>query len=192
MGWYRIIRTGRWFGNCESLQWPCMKIALLALFPACLLAADAPDLQMINRIKNEAFKNSKVMDNAFYLTDVYGPRLTGSPNLQAAGEWAVKKLQEWGLKNTGLEKWGPFGRGWNCTYFAAHLKEPEYAPLIGFARPWSKGTDGPISGTPVLAVVEREEDFAKWKGKLQGKIVLTAAVRQLSAMMTPPGRRFTD
>lgn len=170
-----------------------MKFALLALLPvSMLLAADAPDLQMINRIKNEAFKNSKVMDNAFYLADVYGPRLTGSPNLQAAGEWAVKKMQEWGLKNTALEKWGPFGRSWTCTYFAAHLKEPEYAPLIGFARPWSLGTNGPISGTPVLAVLEREEDLAKWKGKLKGQIVLTAAMRPLTPIMTAQGRRFTD
>ena len=170
-----------------------MKLALLAwLAVSMLLAADAPDLQMINRIKNEAFHNSKVMDTAFYLTDVYGPRLSGSTNLQAAGEWSVKKMQEWGLKNTALEKWGPFGRGWNCTYFAAHLKEPEYAPLIGFARPWSLGTHGPISGTPVLAVLERAEDFARWKGKLKGKIVLMGAARPLAPIMTPPGRRFTD
>ncbi len=169
-----------------------MKFALLAwLSVSILFAADVPDLQMINRIKNEAFKNSKVMDNAFYLTDVYGPRLTASANLQSAGEWAVKKMQEWGLKNTALEKWGPFGRGWNCTYFAAHLREPEYAPLIGFPRPWSMGTNGPISGTPVLAVLEREEDLAKWKGKLKGKIVLTAAMRPLTPIMTSPGRRFT-
>lgn len=147
---------------------------------------------MINRIKKEAFSNSKVMDNAFYLTDVYGPRLTGSPNLQAAGEWAVKRMNEWGLKNTGLEKWGPFGRGWNCTYFAAHLKEPEYAPLIGFARPWSLGTDGPVSGTPMLVVIEKEEDLAKWKGKLKGKILLTAAARDLAMSTNPMGRRFTD
>jgi hypothetical protein len=170
-----------------------MRLALLAWLPVSILfAADAPDLQMINRIKNEAFKNSKVMDSAFYLTDVYGPRLTGSPNLQAAGEWTVKKMQEWGLKNTALEKWGPFGRGWNCTYFAAHLKEPEYAPLIGFARPWSLGTEGPVSGTPVLAVIEREEDLAKYKGKLKGKIVLTTAMRETSPIMTAQGRRYTD
>jgi hypothetical protein len=170
-----------------------MKAAFLALVPvSLLLAGDAPDLQMINRIKAEAFKNSKVMDNAFYLTDVYGPRLTGSPNLQAAGEWAMKKLQEWGLKNTALEKWGPFGRGWQCTYFAAHLKEPEYAPLIGFARPWSLATEGPITGSPVVAIIEKEDDIAKWKGKLKGKIVLTAAKRDLSPMATAPLRRFND
>jgi carboxypeptidase Q len=170
-----------------------MKLALLTLLPVSfLLAADAPDLQMINRIKTEAFKNSKVMDNAFYLTDVYGPRLSGSPNLQSAGEWAVKKMQEWGLKNATLENWGPFGRGWSCSYFAAHLKEPEYAPLIGFARPWSQGTEGAVSGTPMLAVLEREEDLAKWKGKLKGKIILTTAMRDLAPITTIPSRRFTD
>lgn len=169
-----------------------MKSALLAVLPLCLLAADTPDLQMVNRIKTEAFRHSKVMENAFFLTDVYGPRLTGSPNIQAAGEWAVKRMQEWGLKNTGLEKWGPFGRGWTCTYFSANLKEPEYAPLIGFARPWSMGTDGPISGTPVLAVLEREEDLARWKGKLKGKIVLTASPRSLEPITSAPSRRFTD
>jgi hypothetical protein len=170
-----------------------MKIALIAFLPVSMLfAADTPDLQVINRIKNEAFHNSKVMDNAFYLTDVYGPRLSGSPNLKAAGEWAIKKMNEWGLKNTALEKWGPFGRGWNCTYFAAHLKEPEYSPLIGFARPWSLGTNGSISGTPMLAVLEREEDLAKWKGKLRGKIVLTSAEHPLAPITAPPSRRFTD
>ena len=170
-----------------------MKFALLALIPAAMLAAgDAPDLLMINRIKHEAFQNSKVLDSAFYLTDVYGPRLTGSPNLRSAGEWAVKKMQEWGLKNTALEKWGPFGRSWICTYFTAHLKEPEYAPLIGFPRPWSMGTGGPVSGAPVLAVIEREEDLAKWKGKLKGKIVLTAPMRGITMPTTAIGRRFSD
>lgn len=170
-----------------------MKFGFLALIPVSVaLAADAPDLLMINRIKNEAFHNSKVMENAFYLTDVYGPRLTGSPNLQAAGEWAVRRMSEWGLKNTALEKWGPFGRGWNCTYFSAHLKEPEYAPLIGFPRPWSLGTNGLVSGTPVLAVIEREEDIDKWKGKLKGKIVLLTAARQLGVSTAPLGKRYSD
>src|SRR6266576_938629 len=70
------------------------------------------DLYTINRIRTEAFQNSKVMENAFYLTDVYGPRLTGSPGIQAAAEWAVRRFNEWGLASAQLEKWGrPFGRG---------------------------------------------------------------------------------
>src|SRR5579883_1297311 len=95
---------------------------LFATAAACgicvLLAAEGPekvDLGVLHRIKMEAFgSNSKVMDTAFYLTDVHGPRLTGSPQAKAAGEWAVKRLQEWGLSNVKMEAWGPFGRGWSC------------------------------------------------------------------------------
>ena len=100
------------------------------------------DLGVLHRIKSEAFaRNSKVMDTLFYLTDVYGPRLTGSPNINDAGNWAVKKMQEWGLANVKMEKWGPFGRGWAPTRFAAMMKEPEFQPIIGFAQPWSPGTE---------------------------------------------------
>ena len=122
----------------------------LVVFPGILgvgllLQAVEPekvDLGVLHRIKSEAFaRNSKVMDTLFYLTDVYGPRLTGSPNINDAGNWAVKKMQEWGLVNVKMEKWGPFGRGWAPTRFAAMMKEPEFQPIIGFAQPWSPGTE---------------------------------------------------
>ena len=132
------------------------------------------DLAAVHRIRTEAFQRSKVMDHAFYLTDVYGPRLTGSPALRAAGEWAVKRFNEWGLTGGNLEKWGPFGRGWSQVKFAAHLKEPQYAPLIGFSRPWSPGTNGAVSAEPVLVIIESDADMAKFNGKLKGKIVLAS------------------
>src|SRR5579884_1116543 len=150
--------------------------SLLAL--GLLLAAESSekvDLAVFHRIRTEAFgSNSKVMDTAFYLTDVHGPRLTGSPQARSAGEWAVKKLEEWQLSNVKMETWGPFGRGWSCTHFSAEMKEPEFQPLIGFAQPWSPGTDGPVSGQAVMAVITGPDDLEKFKGKLKGKIVLTA------------------
>ena len=85
---------------------------LLLAAGAAAIAEEKVDLAAIYRIKTEAFQHSKVMDHAFYLTDVYGPRLTGSPGLKAAAEWAVKRFNEWGLANANLEVWGPFGRGW--------------------------------------------------------------------------------
>jgi len=118
----------------------------LVFLASGLVAQEKADLYTINRIKNEAFQNSKVMENAFYLTDVYGPRLTGSPGLLAAAEWSIRRFNEWGLSNAKLEKWGPFGRGWYCVRFTAQMKEPQYSPLIGFARPWSPGTNGPMTG----------------------------------------------
>ena len=88
----------------------CFVIALACVFP--VVAADSVDLAAVNKIKTEAFEHSKVMEHLEYLTDVYGPRLTASPEFKEAAEWALKRLQEYGLENAHLEKWGPFGRSW--------------------------------------------------------------------------------
>src|SRR5258708_1431394 len=168
-------------------------LALLLLTTATMaLAEEKVDLAAINRIKTEAFDHSKVMDHAFYLTDVYGPRLTGSPGLKAAAEWAVKQFTTWGLAGANLEKWGPFGRGWSQVKFSAHLKEPQYAPLIGFSRPWSPGTNGPVSGQPVLAVIQTAADMDKFKGKLKGKIVLMDPPRELAPQTAALAKTFSD
>jgi len=164
----------------------CVCLAIWAASP------EKVDLSVLNRIKTEAFEHSKVMDTAFYLTDVYGPRLTGSPNIQQAGDWAVKTMTGWGLSNAKLEPWGPFGRGWSCTRFVAMMKEPEFQPLIGFAQPWSPGTNGEVTGEPILAVITRAEDLEKYKGKLRGKIVLIAAPHASELSTTPLSHRFTD
>jgi len=81
-------------------------VGIAALVAACLWAAEPEkvDLGMLHRIKTEAFgANSRVMDTLFYLTDVYGPRLTGSPNIKDAGDWSVKKMKDWGLANVKME-----------------------------------------------------------------------------------------
>src|SRR5882724_378087 len=167
-------------------------LAILLLTAAAAMAEEKVDLAAVYRIKNEAFQHSKVMDHAFYLTDVYGPRLTGSPGLKAAAEFAIKRFTEWGLVNASLEKWGPFGRGWSQVKFSAHLKEPQYAPIIGFSRPWSPGTNGPVAVQPVLAVIQTEADMDKFKGKLKGKIVLLEAPRELAPQTTALAKTFSD
>ena len=90
--------------------------AILAVLVALPLAADWPitekiDLDAIYRIKEEGLQRSKVMEIESYLTDVYGPRLTGSPNIKEAADWAQKTMKEWGLDERPPETW-PFGRGW--------------------------------------------------------------------------------
>jgi len=159
--------------------------------PLLVIAEERPDLLMINRIKAEAFENSKVMDHAFYLTDVYGPRVANSPGYRAAADWAVKKLSEYGLTNTQLEKWD-FGRGWSFSKFYVAMTEPSYAPLIGFPLAWSASTDGVLSGEPILATLRTDADLDKWKGKLKGKIVMTDAARDLTMQLAPNGRRYTE
>src|SRR5581483_5266734 len=163
-----------------------------AVFALSAFAEEPLDLSVIHRIKAEAFENSKVMDHIFYLTDVNGPRLTGSPGFKSAGDWVVKRLQEYGLTNVREESWGPFGRGWTYTRFAGHMLEPIYAPLIGFPLAWSPGTQGAVQGEAIYAPIDDEKDFEKFKGKLHGKIVFSMKSRDLPMPTDPPGRRLTD
>ena len=109
------------------------------------------DLNTIHRIKEEALgRNSKVMDHVFYLTDVNGPRLQSSKGYRAAGDWAVKRLKEYGLSNVHLEKWAPFGKGWNLEHYSGHMLEPQYQPIIAMPMAWTAGTDGVVTGNPIL------------------------------------------
>lgn len=150
------------------------------------------DLDAIYRIKDEGLRQSQVMDTLWYLTDVYGPRLTNSPQIRDAAAWALKRLTEWGLSNVRQEIWGPFGRGWTNEKFTANVLTPQPFPLIAFPRAWTPGTDGTMTAEPVLAVIERDDDFKTWTGKLRGKIVLSARPPEIRPLFTATGRRFTD
>jgi len=151
------------------------------------------DLGVAHRIRAEAFgKNSKVMDIAFNLTDVRGPRLTGSPQIRKAAEWASGQMKEWGLAKVELEPWGPFGRGWSCSRFVAQMQAPQFAPLIGFALPWSPGTGGEIHVEAVLAPIATAEDFEKYRGKLKGKAVLLGEPRPVALPLDPLAVRLSD
>lgn len=174
--------------------------ALAAALGICLLLQaqerERVDLAVAHRIRDEAFgRNSKVMDTAFFLTDRYGPRLTGSPQVKEAADWAVKKLSEWGLVNAHEEPWGgggSFGRGWECTRLVAMMKAPRMQPLIAYAQPWSPGTNGEVTGEAVMATITNAEEMNQWKGKLKGKIVLTTPIRDLAPPDTALFVRLTD
>src|SRR5262245_53814723 len=117
-------------------------LVLLAPLPA--RTDEAPDLAVVHRVKTEAFENSKVMDHLFYLTDVNGPRLTGSPGFASAARWAVTELEKMGASNPHLEKWGPFGRGWSYSKFSIEMQKPAFAVLHGVPMAWCEGTKGVV------------------------------------------------
>jgi carboxypeptidase Q len=167
-----------------------LSLAAAAALPILLLAQERADLSIVHRIRTEAFQNSQVMDHLFYLTDVHGPRVAGSPGYKQSADWTIKRLAEYGIPAK-LAKF-PFGRGWNFTHFEAHMIEPQYAPLIGFPLAWTPGTNGDVSGEPVLAVMTTEEDLAKFKGKLKGKVALISQPRTLGLITQPPARRYTE
>jgi carboxypeptidase Q len=149
----------------------CAAVLLISGALAQDMGGDKVDLDVLGQIKTEAYQHSQVMENLYYMSEVYGPRVTNSRNHRAAAEWAMKQMKEWGLQNVHLEKW-PFGYGWQIKKFYAAMETPAYAALIGFPLAWTPGTNGPISVEPVFAPIHSKEDFAKYHGKLKGKVVL--------------------
>ena len=150
------------------------------------------DWEAVQRIRMEGFQNSKVMETLSYLTDVYGPRLTNSPNYMKAAEWAKKTLSEWGLENARLEPWGTFGRGWSLEKLSVEMLEPQYTPIIAYPKAWTAGTQGTVTGTPVLVQIQEEKDIEKYRGKLQGKIVMVREARELELKFEAEARRHDE
>ena len=170
--------------------------ALIALLVSLPLAADwpiteKPDLDAIYRIKDEGLQRSKVMELESWLTDVYGPRLTGSPNIREAADWAQKTMKEWGLANVRLETF-PFGRGWQNQRFVAQALTPRAYPIIAYPKAWTPGTKGPVTGEALMAVITTEKDFDTFRGKLRGKFVLATAMRDVLPQFEAPAQRYTD
>ncbi len=168
-----------------------LSIGLLLVLVTLALAEDKADLAAIYMIKDEGLNRSQVMDLLSYMTDVYGPRLAGSPSLIKAGEWAMSKFKEWGLQNIHAEQY-EFGNSWELNKFQAHMIEPVYSPLVGYPKAWAPGTDGVVRAEAVAVDIATEADLDKFKGKLKGKIVLAGAPRDVEAHFTPQGSRYTD
>ena len=167
-------------------------VSLLVVSLVSLRAEEPVDLTVVARIKAEGFQNSQVEDLLFHLTDLYGPRLTNSPNYRAASQWCVEKLTEWGLANARLEPWGTFGRGWATEGFSAEMIEPQYLNLIAYPKAWTPGTNGAVTGTPVLVRIKDEQDFERYRGKLQGAIVLLGEPRELKPHFEADAKRRSE
>ena len=180
----------------QRITAPLIALLVFSLAVPAQVPAPAPvekvDLEMMSKIRKEGMENSKVMDTLSWMTDVIGPRLTGSPQLKHANEWTKTRLTEWGLENAHLEQWGPFGRGWSLEKYSANVIDPVPFPLIGYPKAWTPGTEGAITGEVVYFDVKTEADFEKYRGKLKGAIVLSVPMREVKAWFNAPGSRYTD
>ena len=158
-------------------------LPLLTLFVALAALPSAQTVERLDhatiaQIRDEGLSRSQVMDHIGWLADVYGPRLSGGPGIQQAAEWTLKKFGEWGLANPHRETF-QFGRGWSLIRFHATMIEPQVQPLIGFPGAWTAGTNGTVTADVVRVQIEDEADFAPYKGKLTGKIVLLQPAREV-------------
>jgi len=199
----------------------CALVIHAILFPVAIFAQTQPIYEVpkdvFDKIKEEGTKNSQVMKTLGYMSDVIGPRLTGSPGMKRANDWTRDTLAAWGLQNSHLESWGPFGRGWTLKRFHAMVDGPTAFPLIAYPKAWSPGTDTLIpapmvdpkakksktplpvtkpssayTGEVVTFNAQNEAELEQYKGKLKGKIVLVGAMRELKAEFEPQGSRRTE
>ena len=169
-------------------------IPLGAQAPAQNNALSQSDLTAIHQIREEGLgqRSSQVMDIISELSDIHGPRLTNSPDIKEAAKWTTDKMTEWQLANVHLEPWGPFGRGWSNERTSVQVIAPHPFPLIAYAKAWTPGTEGAVTADAVYAPMTKEEDFAKFKGQLKGKFVLTAPIPESPERFDPQAHRYTD
>lgn len=170
-------------------------VSLLPLQAQTAPAAKDPnavDLEMVGRIRNEALRNSQVMDTLWHIADGIGPRLTNSPNARKANAWTRDQLTKWGLENAHLEPWGPFGRGWSYQESTVRMTAPDTAEYIALPKAYTPGTDGPLKGKAIRVHITSKEDFEKYKGKLKGAIVVIGEEREIKLKAEPLSERFSD
>ena len=167
-----------------------MAVSLLVVLP--LGAQDTVNDAVIAQIKTEGFQHSAVMDTLSWMTDVYGPRLTASPGLRKAAEWARDQLARWGLERTALESYGPIGRGWDLQRFNIEMTEPQFMRITGYPKAWSPATVSPIAGTPIIVEVKNKQDFEKYRGKLRGAIVMNGRPDPADIGFKPAATRFSE
>jgi hypothetical protein len=167
-------------------------IGVLVAFSVAVAAQEPVDEHVIARIKTEGFQHSAVMDTLSWLSDVHGPRLTGSPELREAGEWAASELKRWGLSNVALESYGPIGRGWSIEHFSIEMTAPHYMRITGYPRAWSPALNPAIVAQPIVIDVKSKDDFEKYRGKLRGAIVMNGRPEQADIGFQPEAKRLTD
>ena len=168
------------------------RLHLLAL-PLAAIAAAAPAQQAdeLNRIIDAGLNHSEVMQTAEHLTDVIGPRMTNSPGMRAAEIWTQAKFTEWGLRNVRRDGFD-FGRGWSIVSSMVRMTAPRPLMLTAIPVAWTPATNGTISAPIIVAPMKKERDFAAWRGKLAGKIVLVSMPGDGSEPTTAAFRRLAS
>jgi hypothetical protein len=155
------------------------------------MVAERLDLSVLQRIRDEGLTRSHVDSLAEYLTDVIGPRLTGSTGMRRADEWVTQTFRQWGLANVAIEPWdSAFGRGWERVTYAGRILEPFIEPLSAQPLAWSGSTRGTVTCPVVILDVQDTTQLAAYAGKLKGACVLRGAPREIPPEFEPIMRRF--
>ena len=186
---------------------PVLVFAVAAGLPA-LQARQTPaeriDTAMNAKIREEGMNNSQIMRTMHYLTDVYGPRLTGSPNHENAAKWAIEQMGKWGMKNGHLEPFEfktatvtPTG-GWLNEKATGHILAPVKDNLVFEVLAWTPSTKGTVTANAVQLITPEKATAATLKtyldsmaAKVKGGIVLVGAHTWVPFQEVPPAKRQT-
>lgn len=174
-------------------------VALVLAAPSVPSAQERVDADVVWKIRREATDDSQIMRTLHFLTDRYGPRLTGSPNLRDAQDWLVKETTAWGLKNAHLEPW-TFGHpGWLNEKLSVHVVSPVQDALVVEALAWTPGTNGTLTAPAVMIDVPQRPTqealqafFDANRAKVKGKVVLAGPAQVVRVTMLPPSKRRED
>src|ERR1043165_8454978 len=154
---------------------------------------------LLARIRTEAMERSQIMKTMHMFTDVYGPRLTGSPNHKAAAHWAVKQMTAFGFDKPHLEPWNFNHPGWLNERLTAHIIAPVKDPLVCEVLSWTPSTKGTVTAKALqLLLPERPTQeqltafFASNKARVRGRMVLVGKATVVPVNLNPPAKRMTD
>ncbi|OVE79619.1 hypothetical protein BVY01_01990 [bacterium I07] len=150
------------------------------------------DEEVVARIKMEAFQNSKIMETLSYITDVYSPRIPGTPNYDKVTQWCVNRLKEWGIEHSKLESFSPIPKGWAVKHCSIEMIKPQYLVIFGHPKMYSPSTLGILQGEPVLVNIKSLKDTEKYKGKLKNKIILNGFQPGSNPHFKPNATRYDE
>lgn len=183
---------------------------ILQLSPAAFAQFDNKDAEIYVKIRKEAMENSKIMNTLHNFTDVYGPRLTGSPKLEMAGKWAMKQMNDWGFDKTEMEPWDFGNVGWENDRAYGFITSPVKDQLTFEVLAWTPSTKGVVKGKAVMMEIPltkygddprcvrppTQEEFNAYldsmKSKVIGNMVLIGEPAKLEVDFDPPNKRLTD
>jgi carboxypeptidase Q len=168
----------------------CALLGVLATSQLPAHGTSDEKLDADRKIVGEISANNELMANLEYLSDMLGPRLTGSDTLRRANQWAAQKFREYGAENVHQESW-TLGRAWTRGRAEAKIVKPAEHRLSVASYGWTVGTNGVIRGPVVYVNANKPQDLEPFKGKLQGAIVIVYEPRELEAPLNPMMAPYT-
>ena len=167
-------------------------VMLIIVIPYYAMSQENVDQTMMQKIREEGLKNSKVMEIAFNLTDKSGNRLTNSEGYMRAANYAKEALAGWGMQNAMIDPWGEFGKGWDLEKMYLAMTAPYYKPLLAWPKTWTAGTKGLKKGGLLVVALKDSASLEALRGQLKGKLIIIDQLDAYKQSFKPDAVRYTE